>query len=48
MQLNQSQFATALADSNLLSTFETIVKKDPKSEKEMEQIFGKQAGNNNL
>lgn len=45
MQLNQTQFSTALAENSLFEYLESIVNKDPKTEQEIEQIFGKQASN---
>jgi len=48
MQLNQTQFSSALAESSLFSYLESIVNKDPKTEQEVELIFGKQASNDNM
>ena len=45
MQLNQATFVAALGDSKVMGSLEAIGVKNPKSDKEVELIFGKQASN---
>lgn len=45
MQLNQVAFATSLGDSNILSTLENIGLKNPKTDQQVELIFGKDSSN---